>query len=281
VNLLTVVKLVPLLLLVGVGFFFIEAGRVAVWPLPESGSLRQATLLLVFAYGGFENASVPTEESRDPRRHVPVALLFTIAATTVLYILIQVVAQGTLPDLAPSPAPLAAAARNVLGPSGALLMTAGAVVSTVGSISALALVGPRILYAFARHGQLPSALADVHPRYRTPHVAVVAFAVLAGAAALAGDFAELAAVSAGARLLFGASTCLAIPVLRRRLRPDQRDFRLPGGPAIPLAAAAFSIWLLAGLTPAQALAALVGLLSGLAVYAAVELSRVARGSGGP
>jgi amino acid transporter len=273
VNLLTVAKLVPLLLFVGVGLFFIEAGRVAVLPLPEAGSLRQATLLLVFAYGGFENASVPTEESRDPRRHLPVALSFTIAATTVLYVLIQVVAQGTLPELASSPAPLAAAARNVMGSSGALLMTAGAVVSTVGSISALALVGPRILYAFARHGQLPSALAAVHPRYRTPHVAVAAFAVLAGGAALAGGFAELAAVSAGARLLFGVSTCLAIPVLRRRLRPDQRDFRLPGGPTIPLVVTAFSIWLLAGLTLPQALAALVGLVSGLAVYAAVELSR--------
>jgi amino acid transporter len=280
VNLLTVAKLVPLLLFVGVGLFLIEASRVAVWPLPETGSLRQATLLLIFAYGGFENASVPSEESRDPRRHLPVALSFTIVATTLLYVLIQVVAQGTLPELASSPAPLAAAARNVLGPSGALLMTAGAVLSTLGSISALALVGPRILYAFACHGQLPSALADVHPRFLTPHVAVVAFAVLAGGAALVGSFAELAAVSAGARLLFGVSTCLAIPVLRRRLRSDQRDFRLPGGPAIPLVATAFSVWLLAGLTLAQAIAALVGLSSGLAVYVAVELSRVARGSGG-
>jgi amino acid transporter len=272
VNVLTVAKLVPLLLFVGVGFFFIEAGRVDLWPSPEADALRQATLLLVFAYGGFENASVPTEESRDPRRHLPVALLFTISATTILYVLIQVVAQGTLPELASSSAPLASAARNVLGPGGALMVAAGAVLSTVGSISALALVGPRILYAFARHGQLPPALAEIHPRYRTPHVAVAAFAVLAAGAALAGGFAQLAAISAGARLLFSASTCLAIPVLRRRF-PDQRGFRLPGGPAIPLLATALSVWLLAGLTRAQALAALVGLLSGLAIYAAVELRR--------
>lgn len=267
VNLLTVAKLVPLLLFVGVGLFFIDASRVAILALPESGSLRQATLLLVFAYGGFENASVPAEETRDPRRHLPVALLFTIAATTVLYILIQVVAQGTLPELATSPAPLAAAARTIMGPGGALLVTVGAVVSTLGSISALALVGPRILYAFARHGQLPAVLAAVHPRYRTPYVAVAVFAVLAGGAALSGGFAQLAAVSAVARLLFSASTCLAIPVLRRRLPPDQRGFTLPGGPLIPLLATALSVWLLAGLTRTQALAGLVGLLSGLAVYA--------------
>jgi amino acid transporter len=275
VNVLTVAKLVPLLLFVAVGVFFVEANRVAILALPEAGSLRQATLLLVFAYGGFENACVPAEESRDPRRHLPVALLFTITATTVLYILVQLVAQGTLPELASSAAPLAAAARNVLGPAGAVMVASGAVVSTLGSLSALALVGPRILYAFARHGQLPSALAQVHARYRTPHVAVVAFAVLAGAAALGGGFAQLAAISAGARLLFSASTCLAIPALRRRFPRDARAFRLPGGYAIPLLATALSVWLLAGLTRAQALAVLVGLLSGLAVYAAVELGGAA------
>jgi basic amino acid/polyamine antiporter, APA family len=275
VNVLTVAKLVPLLLFVVAGLFVIDAGRVAFLALPESGSLRQATLLLVFAYGGFENASVPAEETRDPRRHLPVALLFTIAATTALYVLIQVVAQGTLPELARSATPLAAAARNVMGPAGGLLLTAGAVVSTLGSISALALVGPRILYAFARHGQLPAALASVHPLFRTPHLAVVAFAVLAAGAALSGGFSQLAAVSAVARLLFSASTCLAIPVLRRRLPAEQRGFTLPGGPLIPLLATALSAWLLAGLTRTQALAGLVGLLSGLAAYAMTARARPA------
>jgi APA family basic amino acid/polyamine antiporter len=267
VNLLTVAKLVPLLLLVGAGLFQVDGSRIAFAAVPEVGSLQQAALLLVFAYGGFENASVPTEESKDPRKHLPVALIATIGATTVLYVLIQVVAQGTVADLAASPTPLAAAGRAVLGPAGAWIVTAGAVVSTLGSISALALVGPRILYAFARHGRLPAGLGEIHPRYLTPHRAVIVYAVLTWAAALSGGFAQLAAASAVARLLFSASTCLAVPVLRRRQPAGEHVFLLPGGPALPLLAAGLSLWLLTGLTWAQAVAGGVGLLSGLVVYA--------------
>jgi amino acid transporter len=109
VNVLTVAKLLPLLLLVGVGLFFVDGSRVQLLALPPAASLRQAVLPLIFAYGGVENASVPTEESHEPRRHVPVALLVTIAATAGLYILIQVVVQGTVVELASSPTPLAIA----------------------------------------------------------------------------------------------------------------------------------------------------------------------------
>ena len=271
VNLLTVAKLVPLVIFVGVGLFFVDPGRVTFLALPELGSLRQAALLLVFAYGGFENANVPTEEALDPRRHLPVALLTTIGAVAVLYVLIQVVAQGTLPELATSATPLASAARNVMGAPGGWMLTAAALLSTLGSISALVLVGPRILFAFARHGQLPAALAVIHPRYRSPHWAVAVFALLTWAAALVGGFAVLATVAAVSRLLFSASTCLAVPVLRRRQRDVQPSFLLPGGPAIPLLAVALSAWLLSGLTREQAIAGGLGLLSGLVVYAGHRL----------
>jgi amino acid transporter len=268
VSLLMLAKLVPLVIFVGVGLFFVDRQRVTLLALPELGSLRQAALLLVFAYGGFENASVPTEEALDPRRHLPVALLTTIAVVAVLYVLIQVVCQGTLPELASSPTPLTAAARNVMGTPGAWMLTGAALLSTLGSISAVVLVGPRILYAFARHGQLPAALARIHPRHRSPHWAVIVFAVLTWAVALVGGFAQLAALSAVARLLFSASTCLAVPVLRRRQRHLAASFVLPGGPMIPLLAVAISVWLLTGLTAEQATAGGLGLLSGLVVYAA-------------
>jgi basic amino acid/polyamine antiporter, APA family len=267
VNVLMIGKLVPLLIFVGVGLFFVDPSRISFLALPEEeGSLRQAALLLVFAYGGFENANVPTEEAHNPRRHLPFALLATIAATAVLYVLIQVVAQGTLPGLASSATPLASAAREVMGPPGGWLLTGAAIVSTLGTASALILVGPRILYAFARHGQLPAALAKIHPVYRSPHVAVVVFAVLAWGVALSGKFAELATLSAVARVLFSASTCLAVPVLRYRQRHLVASFMLPGGPLIPLLAVSLSVWLLLGLTDKQMIAGAIGLVSGLAVY---------------
>jgi amino acid transporter len=266
VNLLTIAKLVPLLVLVGVGLSFIEPDRVALLGMP-SGSLRQAALPLMFAYGGFENANVPTEEVVDPRRHLPVALLSTIAAVAVLYILIQVVVQSVLPDLATSATPLASAARVILGAPGGWLLTVAAIISTLGSISAVILVGPRVLYAFARHGQLPRGLAVIHPRYHSPHRAVIAFAVLTWVAAVIGGFNQLVALSAVSRLLFSAGVCLAVPVLRRRQRDAAPVFQLPGGPVIPLLAVALSVWLLSGLSASQAIAGGVGLAAGLAVYA--------------
>lgn len=266
VNFLTVVKLVPLLLFVGAGVFFVDSSRYQVLVLPELTPLRQASLALIFAFGGFENASVPTEEVKNPTRNLPIALIASIALTALLYIAIQIVALGTLPGLADDATPLASAGRVFLGPAGAVILTLAAVVSTTGSISAVALVGPRILYSLAEGGQLPRALARVHPRYRTPHIAVIVFALAAWLVALYGSFAQLVTVSAIARLLFSATTCLAVPILRRRMPDAARTFRVPGGVIIPALAAVISIWLLTGINKAQAIAGAGALLLGVVLY---------------
>jgi basic amino acid/polyamine antiporter, APA family len=266
VNILTIVKILPLLLFVFVGLFFVDSSRYQILVIPDAGPLRQASLALIFAFGGFENASVPTEEVKNPTRNLPIALIASIAVTTLLYIAIQIVALGTLPDLANDATPLASAARMFLGPAGAAIITAGAVLSTTGSNSAVILVGPRILYALAEGGQLPRALARVHARHRTPHVAVIVFALAAWLIALYGNFAQLVMVSAIARLFFSATTCLAVPVLRRKMPDVKRKFKVPGGILIPGLAAVLSIWLLTGINKAQAIAGVVALLVGAALY---------------
>ncbi len=266
VNLLTVAKLVPLLLFISVGLFFVDSSRYEFFALPEISRLQQASLALIFAFGGFENASIPTEESRDPRANLPLALLIAIGLTTVLYILIQIVAQGTLAEIVGNETPLASAGEKFLGPAGAAIIAAGAVLSTSGSNSALALVGPRILYAMGEEGQFPAALARVHPRYRTPHISVIVFAIAAWAAALYGNFAVLVMVSAIARLLFSATTCLAVPVLRHKMPDASRKFKLPFGPLIPALAAIISIWLLTGINRSQAIAGAAGLIIGAILY---------------
>jgi basic amino acid/polyamine antiporter, APA family len=266
VNFLTVAKLVPLLFFVGVGLFFVDAERYQLLTIPDLPGLREASLLLIFAFGGFENASVPAEEVRQPRRNVPIALLMAIAATTLLYVLIQIVTLGTHPDLAGDPAPLASAAQAFLGPGGVLLLTAGAVLSTAGSISALSLVGPRILYALSIGGQLPKAFGRVHPRWRTPHVSIAFFGIAALAIALWGTFAQLAAASVVARLIFSAVTCLAVPVLRRKQAGEPAQFVIPGGATVPLLATAVSLWLLTGMTQAQVIAGALALLVGTLAY---------------
>lgn len=266
VNLLTIAKLLPLFLFISVGLFFVDHDRYSLFALADAEGLRQASLALIFAFGGFENASVPSEEVKDPARNLPIALFTSIGLTTIIYILIQIVALGSLPGLAADATPLASAGRVFLGPIGAGIITLGAILSTAGSQSALILVGPRILYAIGESGQLPSLLARVHPKYRTPYVSVIVFAVITWVAALFGSFAQLVAVSAMARLLFSVSTCLAVPVLRRKIRATPERFRLPGGIAIPALATVVSVWLLTGITRTQAITGAAALLFGILFY---------------
>jgi APA family basic amino acid/polyamine antiporter len=265
-DLLTLSKLAPLLVFVAAGVFWLDPNRPAPWTLPEPAGLRQASLLLVFAYGGFEFAVVPGEEVVNPNRNVPIALLTAIGFVIVFYTLIHFVAQGTLPDLASSATPLASASRRFLGPLGGLLLTAGAVLSTTGTNSANLLVTPRVLYAMADGHQLPAVFARVHPRYRTPYVAIVVAALLGWALAVSSGFATVAAISAIARLLAYMVTCLALPVLRRKMPDAQRRFSVPGGATIPIAALAMSVWMLFGSTREQVVISGIAVLAGAVVY---------------
>jgi len=167
-NLLTVSKLAALLVFVIAGVFLLDPNRPPAWSLPQPSALQQASFLLIFAFGGFEFAVVPGEEIERPKRNLPIALLSAIAIVTVLYVLIQFVAQGTLPDLATSATPLASAGRRFLGPLGGVLLTVGAVLSTTGTNSALMLVTPRVIFAMAEGGQLPQIFAGVIGRRTSP-----------------------------------------------------------------------------------------------------------------
>ncbi len=266
INLLTISKLAPLFVFVLAGFFFVDPHRPPAWSIPQPAALRQASLLLIFAFGGFEFAVVPGEEVLRPRRNVPIALLTAIAFVAALYVSIQFVAQGTLPDLAQSKTPLASAGRNFLGPLGAALLTAGAVFSTTGTNSALMLVTPRILFAMAEGDQIPGIFARVHARFRTPYAAIVATALVGCACSMYSGFAALAAISAIARLMTYIATSAAVPVLRRKMPDAQRWFRVPGGVVIPAAAVGLSIWMLTGSTRAQVLISVGTMVAGMAVY---------------
>jgi APA family basic amino acid/polyamine antiporter len=269
-NVLTVSKLAALLIFIVAGLFLLDPNRPSAWSLPHPAALQQASFLLIFAFGGFEFAVVPGEEIERPKRNLPIALLSAIAVVTVFYVLIQFVAQSTLPDLANSATPLASAARRFMGPIGGVLLTVGAVLSTTGTNSALMLVTPRILFAMAEGRQLPQIFAKVHPLYRTPYISIVAAALLGWASAMYSQFAALAAISAIARLLYYIATCVALLVLRRKMPDVPRGFRVPGGAIIPVAAVALSIWLLMGSTRTQIEISASTLVAGAIVYWAYQ-----------
>lgn len=268
VNVLTVGKLLPLGFFIVVGLFFVDPHAFTLTNLPPLDDLRKATLILFYAIGGFEFASVPTEEVINSRRNLPIALIAGLSISALLYLLIQIVCVGTLPSLASASTPLASAAGVFLGPAGAALMTVAAVLSTTGTNSTILLVGPRMLYALAQGGQLPKVFARVHPRFRTPHISVVVFAAATMLVALSGTFAQLAALNAIARLLYSICTCAAVPVLRKRYDAGQRAFTLPGGWLIPALGVAASLLLLTGIDRTQTLIGGGAILVGVLIYLA-------------
>lgn len=264
---LVVAKMLPLFFFVAVGLFFVEWPRVLAYEeMPSPGVLGEAALLLLFAYAGFENTPAAAGEYKSPRRDVPFAMLSMILVVTTVYTAVQIVALGTLPGLAASRSPLAEAAGQFAGGWAAILLTVGAIVSIVGNVSNTTLMGPRYLYALAHDGYGPRALAWVHPVYKTPAHAIVTQSAVALALALSGSFVQLAMLSIIARLTTYIGTAAAVPVLRRRFGHQPQAFRLPGGPAIPLAALGVSLAFLASATWQNLVAGAVALVVGAVVY---------------
>ncbi len=251
VELTAVLKLLPLLVLVAAGIWFVNPEYLR-WPaVPTVSAVGRTAIILIFAFVGLEVALVPSGEVRDPARTVPRALFSALAITTTLYLLIQGVAQGLLgPAMAEhAAAPLAEAASRVLGHGGRLLVLAGAMISMFGYVSGDMLGSPRALFAFARDGSLPSVLARVHPRFHTPYVAIAVHACIVGTLAASSSFTQLAILANVAALtLYLMCVVASYELQRRNVRADGTPFAVPGGPVIPLLAAAAIVWLLSNAT---------------------------------
>jgi basic amino acid/polyamine antiporter, APA family len=263
---LVIAKLLPLLFFIVVGIFFVDWSRVVAFEAPQTAVLGEAALLLLFAYAGFENTPAAAGEYKNPRRDVPFAMLTMIITVTALYTLVQIVALGTLPGLAGSASPLAEAAGQFAGGWAALLLTVGAMVSILGNVSNTTLIGPRYLFALAQDGYGPKQLAQVHPRFRTPALAIVVQTSIALILALTGSFVELAMLSIIARLTTYIGTAAAVPVLRKRFGDHPKAVRLPGGPLIPIAALLVSLAFLASAGRHNLIAGALGLSVGVVIY---------------
>src|SRR5205823_737048 len=223
------------------------------WPgWPGSKALGDSVILLMFALVGIEVGLIPSGEVKNPAWTVPRAAYLALVTTTIIYITIQLVAQGTLgPNLANYPkSPLAEAAASFLGNFGRTILLAGATVSAFGFITSDILSSPRMIFAFGRDGVLPVWFAHVHPRYRSPDVAIVAYAVLAFALSVTGTFERLAVLSNVAVLLMYLLCCAACWLLvQRDVRADgAQPFNFPGMKIVPALAIAAIIWILAHAT---------------------------------
>ena len=214
VEAVTVAKLLPLVVFVAAGVWFVRPEFLVWRALPAASDVGRTAIVLIFAFVGVEIALVPSGEVVDPPRTVPRALFFALALTTTLYLLIQGVAQGLLgPSMSTyAAAPLAEAASRVLGGAGRLLVLAGATISMFGYMSGDMLGSPRAFFALGRDGILPAALTRVHPTYRTPYVAIVIHAAIVAALAISSSFTQLAILANVAALsLYFTPTTVLLP----------------------------------------------------------------------
>ena len=265
-NFFMVAKLLPMILFIATGLFFLTPANFSLGDAPTYGSFSTAVLLLVYAFTGFENATVPTGEIVNPRRNLPIAILIAIAIVTVIYILIQAVSIGTLPNLGGTERPLADAAAMFLGPIGASIIAAGAITSIIGNLNVNLLTSPRIPFAMSTRGELPEALSAIHSKFRTPHVAIVVSGILMLALTLSSSLIYALTVSTIARLLAYAATCIALPTLRHKPDAPPAQFIVPGGTIISVIAVLLSIWLLSNSTYYEARDSAIAIAAGIVIY---------------
>jgi amino acid transporter len=251
-----------------VGVAAVHRENLAWTATPAPSNVARASAVLMFAFLGVESALVPSGEVVNPARTVPRAIFVAMLGVTLLYLAVQIVAQGILgPALAEQKTPLAEAAAVVMGPSGRLLVLIGSTLSMFGYLGAMTLSGPRILFALARDGFLPSTVSLVHPRFHTPHVAIVADVLVVIALSVTGTFEKLGIIANGSILLVYAACCAAVIELRRRnVRTEHAPFRAPLAGLVPVLAFGVIAWILSSLSVAEWKAMAIVFAVGVATY---------------
>jgi basic amino acid/polyamine antiporter, APA family len=247
----TVAKLLPLLIVAIGGAFFIDGDNLRIATMPAAADVARTSLLLIFAFAGIECALVPSGEVRDTARTVPRAIALAMIGITALYVALQMVAQGILGGgLAQATvSPLADAAGASLGNWARALLLVGATLSMFGYLGGMTFSMPRMVFALARDGFLPHALATVHPLHRAPQAAIVVQSLIALALAISGTFEKLAILANVSALALYLGCALAAWRLRQMaVTGEGTTFRVPLGNVVPWLATGVIVWLLTGLT---------------------------------
>ncbi|MBL8180900.1 MAG: amino acid permease [Blastocatellia bacterium] len=268
-NIFTVGKLLPLLVFVAVGAFFVAPANFRFDVVPEYSAFSSAVLLLIYAFVGFEASVVIAGETKEPAKSVPFGLIVGLGVVTLLYIAIQIVAIGTLPGLAASEKPIADAAASFMGPIGAAFITVGVLVSIFGNLNVGVLSSTRLLFAMAEQRDMPAVFDKTHAKFKTPYVSIIATAVVILILTIQSSFLTAVAIATITRLLVYATTCISLPVFRRRTDMPDAPFRAPLGIAAAILSVALIIWLLTRVDFAkEGLSIAIAAAIGLAIYLA-------------
>ncbi len=264
----TLLKVIPLIVLVVLGFKNISVSNLHIETLPTLGQLGESSLILFFAFLGCETGLIVGGEIKNPKRTIPRSIFLSIGSVVVLYILIQTVSQGVLgTDLVNHKAtPLAETAKISMGTFGYVLLTIGAAVSMFGMVSGDLLNSPRVMYALARDKVIPiKPLAKIHPKFATPYIAIIVHGFLVFLFASTGSFEQLVIIATSSILLLYLGVALSVIKLRKTKKSEAGEFKIPGGLTVPILSIGIIIYFLSNLSNKEmiATAIFIGLLSAI------------------
>lgn len=243
----TIAKLVPLILLVLVGWKGVSFDNLYIDTMPNIKTLGETSLILFFAFQGAETGLVVGGEIINPKRTVPKAILISISLVVLLYILIQTVSQGVLGNDLPNfkVTPLAETAKAVFGSVGFTILLIGSIISMFGFLSGSILNNPRVLYALSRDKVLPlKTLSKIHKSFATPHIAIIIYTSIGFTLAASGSFEKLAIIASSAMLIVYLGVSLSVIKLRRSQKAKVGEFKIPGGLTVPLISIAIILYFL-------------------------------------
>jgi APA family basic amino acid/polyamine antiporter len=272
VNVVVIGKLAAIACFLAVALFSFDPARFG-GALPHGAAgVGQGIYLALFPLQGFEVAPVAAGETRNPKRNVPLATLGTLFFSAVLFIVVQTALVGSYPGLAAeSQQPLTDAARH-LGRTIGILVFAGSMVSIGGFNAGSALGSPRYARAIAAHGLLPAPLARIHPRWSTPHIAIVTTTLLSAVLAIFFDYRQLVGMSNITVVIQYLFTCLAVPFIRWKQPGKSAGWVVPGGAVVPVLGALGSLVLLRGASVEEVVFAAAALVVGVIVLLAQRKS---------
>ncbi len=251
VKITTIAKLIPIVLLITIGWKDVQWVNLAWESEPTIQKLGEASLILFFAFMGGDAGLSIGGEIKNPQKTVPRAIFIGISGVLLLYILIQLVSQGVLGNELPNlkEAPLAEAAKLVFGPVGYTLLFLGTGISMFGMLSGEILNNPRVIFRLSRDGVIPfSWLASIHRKFKTPYLAILLYAGLGFILASIGGFRTLAVIAASSMLLVYLGVSLSVIGLRKKKDLDNGGFKIPFGKTVPLLSAGIILFFLSNLT---------------------------------
>lgn len=274
INIATIGKLAPLLVFGIVGLFFVQPVNFTFDIMPGYSSFSSAVLLLIYAFVGFEASVAIAGETKDPEKTIPFGLFAGILAATLIYMIVQIVAIGTLPDLARSERPIADAASLFLGPVGATFITLGVLVSIFGNINTGLLSATRTMFGMSEQQDLPRVFERVHPKFKTPYVSIIFTGIAMLVLTLQSSFLSAVAIATITRLLVYATTCLALPVFRNREDMPKAPFTAPFGVVAAVLSLGLIVWLLTNVDFAkEGLPIVIAAAIGFVIYFVYRIHR--------